>query len=137
MSEHVTRELLKEFLEAFNLHDLDSIMSYFADETVLHFEYIDSTDMSLFSCHIHPAVSPAHNAARTEAKNLLDFDVGMGRLPEEVLPKLSYYFLARVHSAIGCWISVFENAIVAHKLHHTCDIMAVEGLIEIKDDADC
>ena len=30
MSEHVTHELLKGFLEAFNRHDLDSIMSYFA-----------------------------------------------------------------------------------------------------------
>ncbi len=31
MSEHVTYELLKGFLEAFNLHDLDSIIGYFAD----------------------------------------------------------------------------------------------------------
>jgi len=35
MSEHVTDELLKRFLEAFNRHDLDSIMSYFADDCVL------------------------------------------------------------------------------------------------------
>ena len=36
MSEQVTHELLKEFLEAFNLHDLDSIMSYFADDCVFY-----------------------------------------------------------------------------------------------------
>jgi ketosteroid isomerase-like protein len=35
MSRQVTEELLKEFLEAFNRHDLDSIMGYFADECVL------------------------------------------------------------------------------------------------------
>ncbi len=29
MSEHVTIEMLKGFLEAFNLHDLDSIMELF------------------------------------------------------------------------------------------------------------
>jgi hypothetical protein len=92
--------------------------------------------MSLFSCHIYPVVSPAHNAPNTQAKNLLDFDVGMGRLAEEVLPKLSDYFLPRVHSAVGGWIRLFEDTIVAHKLHHTCDIMTVESLIEPKDDAD-
>jgi steroid delta-isomerase-like uncharacterized protein len=36
MSEHVTVELLKEFLEAFNRHDLDSIMGYFADDCVFY-----------------------------------------------------------------------------------------------------
>jgi hypothetical protein len=36
MSEHVTVELLKGFLEAFNLHDLDSIMGYFADDCVFY-----------------------------------------------------------------------------------------------------
>ncbi len=36
MSEHVTIELLKGFLEAFNLHDLDSIMGYFADDCVFY-----------------------------------------------------------------------------------------------------
>jgi len=36
MSEHVNYELLKGFLEAFNRHDLDSIMGYFADECVLY-----------------------------------------------------------------------------------------------------
>lgn len=36
MSEPVTVELLKEFLEAFNRHDLDAIMSYFADECVFY-----------------------------------------------------------------------------------------------------
>ena len=34
MSEQVTYQLLKEFLEAFNRHDLDSIMGYFADDCV-------------------------------------------------------------------------------------------------------
>jgi hypothetical protein len=36
MSEQVTIELLKGFLEAFNLHDLDSIMGYFADDCVFY-----------------------------------------------------------------------------------------------------
>jgi hypothetical protein len=36
MSEHVTIELLRGFLEAFNLHDLDSIMGYFADDCVFY-----------------------------------------------------------------------------------------------------
>jgi len=36
MSEHVTHELLKEFLEAFNRHDLDSIMDYFAEDCVFY-----------------------------------------------------------------------------------------------------
>jgi ketosteroid isomerase-like protein len=35
MSEHVTVELLKGFLDAFNRHDLDSIMGYFSDDCVL------------------------------------------------------------------------------------------------------
>jgi ketosteroid isomerase-like protein len=36
MSEHVTVELLKAFLDAFNRHDLDAIMTYFADECVFY-----------------------------------------------------------------------------------------------------
>ncbi len=32
MSRLVTYELLKEFLEAFNRHDLDSIMDFFAED---------------------------------------------------------------------------------------------------------
>jgi ketosteroid isomerase-like protein len=36
MSEQVTVELLKGFLEAFNRHDLDSIMSYFAEDSVFY-----------------------------------------------------------------------------------------------------
>ena len=36
MSETVTCELLKEFLEAFNRHDLDSIMGYFAEDCVFY-----------------------------------------------------------------------------------------------------
>ncbi len=36
MSEQVTPELLKAFLEAFNRHDLDSIMSFFADDCVFY-----------------------------------------------------------------------------------------------------
>ena len=35
MPEQVRVEQLKEFLEAFNRHDLDSIMGFFADECVL------------------------------------------------------------------------------------------------------
>lgn len=36
MSEAVSTELLKGFLEAFNHHDLDSIMGYFADDCVFY-----------------------------------------------------------------------------------------------------
>ena len=36
MSDHVSKELLKGFLEAFNRHDLDSIMGYFADNCVFY-----------------------------------------------------------------------------------------------------
>ncbi|MEO7007294.1 MAG: nuclear transport factor 2 family protein [Terrimesophilobacter sp.] len=36
MGEKVTRELLQSFLEAFNDHDLDAIMGYFADDCVLY-----------------------------------------------------------------------------------------------------
>jgi hypothetical protein len=36
MAEHVTVAQMKEFLDAFNLHDLDSIMSYFADDCVFY-----------------------------------------------------------------------------------------------------
>lgn len=36
MAEQVTIEVLKGFLEAFNRHDLDSIMSYFADNCVFY-----------------------------------------------------------------------------------------------------
>jgi len=34
MSGYVTNELLKGFLEVFNRHDLDSILSYFAEDCV-------------------------------------------------------------------------------------------------------
>jgi ketosteroid isomerase-like protein len=36
MSEHVTPELLKGFLEAFNRHDLDSILDHFAEDCVFY-----------------------------------------------------------------------------------------------------
>ena len=36
MSELVTHDLLKGFLEAFNRHDLDAIMGYFAEECVFY-----------------------------------------------------------------------------------------------------
>jgi steroid delta-isomerase-like uncharacterized protein len=36
MSEFVTYELLKEFLEAFNRHDLEAIMSCFAEDCVFY-----------------------------------------------------------------------------------------------------
>ncbi|MGZ8690030.1 MAG: nuclear transport factor 2 family protein [Aeromicrobium sp.] len=36
MSRQVTEEVLSEFLEAFNRHDLDSIMGHFADDCVLY-----------------------------------------------------------------------------------------------------
>ncbi|MGK2963246.1 MAG: nuclear transport factor 2 family protein [Gemmatimonadaceae bacterium] len=36
MSEHATVELLKGFLDAFNRHDLEAIMSYFADDCVFY-----------------------------------------------------------------------------------------------------
>ena len=36
MAEMVTYDLLKGFLEAFNRHDLDDIMTYFADDCVFY-----------------------------------------------------------------------------------------------------
>lgn len=36
MSETVTVELLKGFLEAFNRHDLNAIMDYFADDCIFY-----------------------------------------------------------------------------------------------------
>lgn len=36
MTERVTVELLKAFLEAFNRHDLDAIMGFFADDCVFY-----------------------------------------------------------------------------------------------------
>ena len=36
MPKHVSPELLKEFLDAFNRHDLDAIMSFFADDCVFY-----------------------------------------------------------------------------------------------------
>ena len=36
MSEQVTVKLLKEFLDAFNRHDLDAIMEFFADDCVFY-----------------------------------------------------------------------------------------------------
>ena len=93
------------------------------------------------TCPFFPAASTQLYFQRimqriTKAENFLDFDVRMRRLAEEVLPKLSDCFLPRVYSAVGGWICVFEDTIIAHKLHHPCDIMTVEGFIELKDDAD-
>lgn len=36
MSGKVTRDVLQEFLDAFNQHDLDAIMGYFADDCVFY-----------------------------------------------------------------------------------------------------
>lgn len=36
MAGHVTEDLLKAFLEAFNRHDLDAIMDFFADDCVFY-----------------------------------------------------------------------------------------------------
>ena len=36
MAEHATVELLQGFLDAFNRHDLDAIMSYFAEDCVFY-----------------------------------------------------------------------------------------------------
>lgn len=36
MSEHATVDLMKGFLDAFNRHDLDAIMGYFADDCVFY-----------------------------------------------------------------------------------------------------
>jgi ketosteroid isomerase-like protein len=36
VSKHATAELLKDFLEAFNRHDLDAIMGFFADDCVFY-----------------------------------------------------------------------------------------------------
>jgi hypothetical protein len=92
--------------------------------------------MSFFPGSFYPVVSPAHNAANARAKYLLDFEVGMGRLAEEVMARLSYHFLPRVKGAVRGWVTVFEDTIVAYKLHHTGDIMTNEGLVVLKDDAD-
>jgi hypothetical protein len=112
------------------------VRQLFGDETVLHLEDIDASDMSFFPCRVHPFISPAHNTAITKAKNLLDFDVGLGRLVEEALPELGYCVFPRVHSSVGGRTGVFEDTIVAHKLRHPCDVMAVEGLVEFQDKAD-
>jgi hypothetical protein len=119
-------------VSALSLH----VGQLFADGPVPHLEYINSSDESLFSCSIDPLVFPTHNAPKTDAKNLLDFDMGMGRLAEEVLPKPGNCFLPRVDSAVRGWLSVFEDTIVTHQLHHPCDILTVEGFIELKDDSD-
>src|SRR5262245_43002081 len=92
--------------------------------------------MPLAPGSIYPVVSPAHDAPRTKAKDLLDLDMSMGRIAEEILPELRDSFLSRVHRTVRGWSGVFENAIVAHKPHHTRDIVAVKSLIELKDDAD-
>lgn len=36
MSQRLTKELLKDFLDAFNRHDLDAIMNFFADDCVFY-----------------------------------------------------------------------------------------------------
>ena len=36
MARNVSREVLKDFLEAFNRHDLDAIMAYFAEDCVFY-----------------------------------------------------------------------------------------------------
>lgn len=36
MSKHATEEVMKDFLEAFNRHDLDAIMGFFADDCVFY-----------------------------------------------------------------------------------------------------
>jgi ketosteroid isomerase-like protein len=36
MSDSISNELLKDLLEAFNRHDLDSVMDYFADHCVFY-----------------------------------------------------------------------------------------------------
>ena len=74
-----------------------------------------------------------HHAAQTEAKNTLDLDVGLRRFSKELLPKLRDCFLPFIPRAIRGWSCVLENAIVAHQLHHPCDIMTVEGFIERQD----
>ena len=91
--------------------------------------------MSLLAGSIHPVVSPAQHTAEAQAKNLLNFDVGLGRGEKEVVPKPSDRFLPGVYRAIGGWLRVLKNSIVAHQLHHPGDIMAIEGLIKLKDHA--
>ena len=54
---------------------------------------------------------------------------------EERQPILGDGFFPRVHNAIGGRRTVFEDTIVAHKLHHTGDIMTVESLMERQDSA--
>jgi len=107
----------------------------FADEAILQFEEINPADMSLFAGGIHPIVAPARHTAEPQAENLLNLDVSLGRGKEEIVPKAGNRFLPYVYRAIGGWVRVLENAIVAHQLHHPGDIMAIEGLIKLKDHA--
>src|SRR5215203_962038 len=75
--------------------DVGQLFSY---EAINHFEYIHAADMSLFTCRIHPAVFPAHDAMQAHAKCLFDLDVRLRRIAEEVLPKLRDGFLSRRHN---------------------------------------
>src|SRR5215203_5580684 len=91
--------------------------------------------MSLFACRIHPTVFPAHDAMQAHAKRFFDLDVRLRRIAEEVLPKLRDGFLSRIDSTVGSWSGVFEDTIVAHQGHHSCNIMTIECLIELEDNA--
>jgi hypothetical protein len=92
--------------------------------------------MSLFSGFIHPIASPAPYVPCAIATDLLDLHLGIERLVEEVMLRLWNCLLPHVYGAVGGRIAVFEDTIVAHKPHHAGDIMTIEGLNELKDDAD-
>src|SRR4029078_34016 len=53
---------------------------FFGDETCLHLEDIDTAYVPFLPCSIDPAVFPAHNAALSKAKDLLDIDMSLWRL---------------------------------------------------------
>jgi hypothetical protein len=80
--------------------------------------------------------SLSYEAVRLVLKNDLkpwQLNVSLGRFVEELLPELVNRILFRIHGAVGSWSRVLEDTILAHQLHHTGDIMAVEGLIELED----
>lgn len=105
------------------------------EQTALHLEEIDATHMAWVTRRIDPVIAPAQNAAVAKAKDLLGVDMGLGRGAEEVVPKLCNGRFAGVGGAIGRRIGIFEDTVVGHQLHHSVDIMAIEGFVELKHQA--
>lgn len=129
------KKLKMMFLSGYFSYLCLDVAKLFNDDIVFQFEYIDAVDMALLSGRIDPLITPAHDAAKPQAKNLFDLDVSLRRLAKEILPELGDNFLPGVHRAVGSRSRVFEDAIVAHKLHHSGHIMPVEGFIEFENGA--